>query len=62
MVFYLFLVFLLYFFSLLFLLNFFLFYNNNHLLYIALLKSPEVALQSPVVIHTCHTGGGKLHQ
>jgi len=37
--------------------------NNNHLFYIALLKSPEVALQSPVVIHThSHPGGGKLHQ
>jgi len=37
--------------------------NNNNLFYKALLKAPEVALQSPEVIHThSHPGGGKLHQ
>jgi len=25
--------------------------NNNHLFYIALLKAPEVALQSPEIVH-----------
>jgi len=38
--------------------------NNNHLFYIALLRAPEVALQSPESSsHThSHPGGGKLHQ